>query len=53
MPDPKLKRCGAEKGTSCPCKGIQIGGQQEGRDPLGGIPPAQPWTPPTRRDTEE
>jgi hypothetical protein len=40
----KLKRCGAEKHTSCPCRRLHIGGQQEGRDPLAGIPVAQPWT---------
>lgn len=51
--EPKLKRCGAEKGTRCPCKRLQIGGQQEGRNPLGGIPTAQPWTPPTKSDEVE
>jgi hypothetical protein len=40
----KLKRCGAEKRTSCPCRRLHIGGQQEGRDPLAEIPAAQPWT---------
>jgi hypothetical protein len=43
----KLKRCGAEKKTSCPCRRLHIGGQQEGRDPLADIPVSQPWTPHT------
>jgi hypothetical protein len=50
---PKLKKCGAPKRTACPCSDLQIGGQQDGRNPLVGIPTAQPWTPPTKSDEVE
>lgn len=39
----ELKRCGARKGTPCPCR-QEYSGWRRG-DPLADVKPATPWTP--------